>query len=329
VAEDLSVPPLRRLAYLALFLGFAQVVFGAVVRITGSGMGCGDNWPDCLGQLTPANMGPGLLIEISHRYGAVALSLAVLGLIVAAFITRKDPGVAGPRGVLRPAILAGVLVLAAAIFGAITVKLELHPLIVVAHLAIAMALLAVIVVALVRSGGFGAKDLSPDAAPRTFRAGRIAVGLTFIILVLGALTANVPGAPIACTGFPWCRSIEGSATPVAIHITHRVVAFLLLGHLIGMVIGSRKRGDPPIIRTSVMIALGLVVLQVLIAAGMVEMHLPAVMRSVHQAVGTAIWITIVAATTLAGNRPGYAVPADVVRESPSRGTFATPEGVST
>lgn len=323
------MPRLRRLAYLALFLGFAQVVFGAVVRITGSGMGCGDDWPDCFGSFTPANVGPGLMIEISHRYGAVALSLAVLALIVAAFLSRKVPGVAGPRGVLRPAVLAGVLVLAAAIFGAITVKLELHPPIVVTHLAIAMALLAVIVVALVRAGGFGAKDLPADAAPRTFRAGRIAVGLTFAALVFGALTANVPGAPVACKGFPWCRALEGAATPVAIHITHRVIAFLLLGHLVGMFVGSRKRGDPPIIRRSVIAALGLVVLQVLVAAGMVEMHLPAMMRSLHQAIGTALWITVVTAAALAGNRRGADVSPDIVRESPSRGTFATPEGVST
>jgi len=118
------LPPLRRLAYLALVLGFAQVVFGAVVRITGSGMGCGDNWPDCYGSLTPVHSGPGLLIEISHRYGAVALSLAILALIVAAFLMRKTSGVGGPGGVLRPSLLAGVLVVAAAIFGAVTVKLD-------------------------------------------------------------------------------------------------------------------------------------------------------------------------------------------------------------
>ena len=66
---------LRRLGYLALLVGFAQVVFGAIVRITGSGMGCGDNWPDCYGSFTPAHNGPTLLVEISHRYGAAALSL--------------------------------------------------------------------------------------------------------------------------------------------------------------------------------------------------------------------------------------------------------------
>jgi heme A synthase len=323
------VPPLRRLAYLALVLGFAQVVFGAVVRITGSGMGCGDNWPDCFGSLTPANSSPGLLIEISHRYGALALSLSVLALIVAAFLTRKTSGVGGGGGVLRPALLAGVLVLAAAVFGAITVKMELHPFIVVIHLAIAMALLGVIVVALVRAGGLGAGRISVGEAPRTLRAARIAVGLTFAALVFGALTANVPGAPLACTGFPWCRSIEGGSTPIGIHITHRIIAFMVLGHLIGMTIGSRKRKEPATIRTAVSIALGLVVLQVLIAAGMVEMHLPATLRSVHQGVGTALWITVVAVASLAGGRPLHAAPPDIVRDSPSRGAFANPEGVST
>lgn len=323
------MPPLRRLAYLALVLGFAQVVFGAIVRITGSGMGCGDNWPDCLGSLTPSNSSAGHLIEISHRYGALALSLAVMALIVAAFLTRKKSGVGGPRGVLRSAVLAGALVLAAAIFGAITVKMELQPVIVVIHLAIAMALLAVIVVALVRAGGLGAGKVPAGAAPRTLRAGRIAVALTFTTLVFGALTANVRGAPIACQGFPWCRSIEGGSTPVGIHVTHRIIAFLVLGHLIGMAIGSRKRKEPAVVRTAVSIALGLVVLQVLIAAGMVEMHLPATLRSVHQGVGTALWITVVAIAALAGGSGVPLVPPDVVRDSPSRGAFATPEGVST
>lgn len=323
------MPPLRRLAYLALVLGFAQVVFGAVVRITGSGMGCGDNWPDCFGSLAPAHSGPGLLIEISHRYGAVALSLAVLALIIAALLTRRTNGVGGPGGVLRPSLLAGLLVVAAAIFGAVTVKMGLHPIVVVTHLAIAMALLGVIVVALVRAGGLGAAKLPLDVAPRTLRAARIAVALTFATLVFGALTANVPGAPLACRGFPWCRAIEGGAVPITIQITHRVLAFLVLGHLIGMTVGSRRRKEHRTIRLAVASALALVVLQVIVAAGMVEMLLPVTLRSLHQAVGTATWIAVVAVAALAGSRWRSFAPADVVSESPSRGAFATPEGVST
>src|SRR3977135_3732945 len=124
---------IRRFGYLALLLGFAQVVFGAIVRITGSGMGCGDHWPDCYGSFTPAHNGPNLLVEISHRYGAAALSLAIIALLAAAWLKRNEPGVSGPGGVLRPSVLAITLVIVAALFGAVTVKMALNPFVVVTH----------------------------------------------------------------------------------------------------------------------------------------------------------------------------------------------------
>src|SRR5438105_7682199 len=142
-----SIPLIRRLGYAALLIGFFQVVFGAVVRITGSGLGCGDHWPDCYGTYTPGNRGLALLIEISHRYGAALLSIAVLALFVAAWRSRDF---------FRPAGTALALVITAAIFGAITVKLALAPLVVATHLAIAMSLLGVLVGLIVRAGGFGA-----------------------------------------------------------------------------------------------------------------------------------------------------------------------------
>jgi len=240
---------IRRLGYLALFVGFAQVVFGAIVRITGSGMGCGDHWPDCYGSFTPGQGGPNLLVEISHRYGAAALSLAIFALAVVAWLKRGEPGVAGPRGTLRPSLLAILLVIVAALFGAVTVKMALNPIVVVTHLAIAMSLLAVLVVVIVRAGGFGARTI-PARYNRTLRSARAAAGLTFLALVFGALTANTAGAAVACQGFPWCRAITESGTPLYIQVTHRIIAFLLLGHLIGIVIGVRKRGETRAIRPS-------------------------------------------------------------------------------
>src|SRR5204863_6818050 len=94
-----DVQSVKRIGYVALLLGFAQVVFGAIVRITGSGMGCGDHWPDCYGTFTPAHGAPTLLVEISHRYGAAALSLAIVALVVAAWLKRHEPGVEGSGGV--------------------------------------------------------------------------------------------------------------------------------------------------------------------------------------------------------------------------------------
>ena len=319
---------IRRLGYLAVVIGFAQVVFGAIVRISGSGMGCGDHWPDCYGSFTPAQGGPNLLVEISHRYGAVALSLAIVALVGVAWLKRNEPGVGGEGGVLRPSLLAILLVVVAALFGFVTVKMELSPWVVVTHLAIAMSLLAVLVIVVVRAGGFGAGTV-PARYARTLRSGRAAAGLTFLILVFGALTANTPGAAVACQGFPWCRGITVSGVPLYIQVTHRILAVLLLGHLIGIVIGVRKRGETRAVRTAASTALGIVILQVVVAAAMVEMHLPPTLRSLHQAVGTALWISVVALAALAAGTHGMTDIERIVYESPSRGEFATPEGVAT
>jgi cytochrome c oxidase assembly protein subunit 15 len=319
---------IRRLGYLALVIGFAQVVFGAIVRITGSGMGCGDHWPDCYGSFTPAHGGSNLLVEISHRYGAAALSLAIIALVVVAWLRRNEPGVGGPGGVLRPSLLAILLVIVAAVFGAITVKMELNSLVVVTHLAIAMSLLAVLVIVVVRAGGFGAGTV-PARYARTLRSGRVAVGLTFVILVFGALTANTPGAAVACQGFPWCRGVTESGAPLYIQVTHRIIAFLLLGHLIGIVMGVRKRGETRAIRRAAWTALGIVILQIFVGAAMVDMHLPPTLRALHQAVGTALWISVVTLAALAAGTRGLTDIERIVYESPSRGEFATPEGVAT
>jgi heme A synthase len=319
---------IRRLGYLAVVIGFAQVVFGAIVRITGSGMGCGEHWPDCYGSFTPAQGGPNLLVEISHRYGAAALSLAIVALAGVAWLKRNEPGVGGAGGVLRPSLLAILLVIVAALFGAVTVKMELSAWVVVTHLAIAMSLLAVLVIVVVRAGGFGAGTV-PARYARTMRSGRAAAGLTFLILVFGALTANTPGAAVACQGFPWCRGIIVGGAPLYIQVTHRILAVLLLGHLIGIVIGVRKRAETRAIRIAAWTALGVVILQVLVAAAMVEMHLPPTLRSLHQAVGTALWISVVTLAALAAGTHGMTGIERIVHESPSRGEFATPEGVAT
>ncbi|HEV7387179.1 MAG TPA: COX15/CtaA family protein [Gemmatimonadaceae bacterium] len=319
---------IRRLGYLALLLGFAQVVFGAIVRITGSGLGCGDHWPDCYGAFTPAHNAPTLLVEISHRYGAAALSIAIIALVIVALIKRAEPGIGGRGGTLRPALLALLLVLVAAVFGAITVKMELNAFVVVTHLAIAMSLLAVLTVVVVRAGGLGARSV-PARYSRTVRSGRGAVALTFAALVFGALTANTPGAAAACQGFPWCRTISVHGAPLWIQITHRVIALLLLGHLIGIVAGVRRRAETRAVSIAATTALGVVLLQVLVAAAMVELQLPAGLRSVHQALGTALWIAVVALTALATGSAAMTEIERIVYESPSRGEFATPEGVST
>ena len=300
---------LRRLGLVALVLGFGHIVFGAIVRITGSGMGCGDHWPKCHGYWVPPFDRPDLVIEVTHRYFAATLSFAILAFLALAFLRRREPGVSGRGGVLRPAALAAVLVVAAALFGAATVKYELaNKSVIVVHLAIAMALLATLVLAVVRAGGLFAGTVAAGAAsPKTWRGARAAALLAFLALVLGALTAHLPGANSACEGFPLC---SGTVMPDsgAAHVqwTHRLVAFALFFHTLGLAIAVRRRGESSVIRRMAWASFGAVLLQILVAAALVEMQLPAVLRSLHQAVGTLLWVVIVTFAVLARRGSGPA-----------------------
>ena len=292
---------LRRMGVVALVLAFGQIVFGAIVRITGSGMGCGDHWPKCVGYWIPPLDRMDLVIEVTHRWIALALSLSVVALLVMAWRRRSLVGVGGRGGVLRPVALAAGLVVVAALVGAVVVKVELHALVVIAHLAIAMALLATLVVAVTRAGGMGAgRAVAGSGSSKMARGAMAAAGLTFAVLVLGAFTANVEGAAQACQGFPLCN---GSLLPTAsgqhIQITHRLLAFLLFFHVIGLTVASSKRGEPAVVVRMTRIVLAIIVVQIIVAAALVELFLPASLQSLHQAVGALVWVAVVTLTLLA------------------------------
>lgn len=316
---------IRRSAWVALILGFGHVVFGAIVRITGSGMGCGDHWPKCHGYWIPPMNRPDLIVEVSHRYFAALLTLAVIALLTLTWQRRHLPGVSGRHGLIRPAALSAVLVVAAALFGAATVKLELtNKAVIVIHLSIAMALLATLVVAIVRAGGLGASRLTKSiVSEKTSRAAIAAAGLAFLAIVLGALTAHIPGANVACQGFPLCRGgILPSDPSQHIQFAHRMIAFLLLFHLAALSITVPRRGER-FAGTLARLSLGSVVVQIVVAAVMVEMQLPAVWRSAHEAVGTFVWLVIVVFALLTRRGAmgeGAAVPAR--RPSPTLASAA-------
>jgi heme A synthase len=270
-------------------------VFGAIVRISGSGMGCGDHWPKCQGHWFPPLDRTDLIIEVTHRYFAATLSVAILALLAVALVRRAVPGVGGKGGVLRAASLAAALVVTAAVFGAVTVKLELgNKFVIVTHLAIAMTLLAVLVSSAMRAGGLGASSAAVGTASvKTWRGARAAVAVTFIVLVLGAFTAHVPGANSSCIGFPLCR---GSLLPEPsqhIQFIHRIFAFLLFFHLLGLAIATQRRGEASLIKRAGWVAFASVVVQLAVAAAMVDKQLPAQLRSLHQAVGTLVWVAVV------------------------------------
>lgn len=302
--------PLRPVAYAALGVAYLHLVFGAIVRITGSGMGCGDHWPKCYGRWFPPLERRDLIIEVTHRYLAALLVVATVLLVVAAWSRRRDSDAGGRGGVLRAAAGALAVVVTTALVGAVTVRFGNPPWATVFHWTLAMTVFAMLAAAAVRAGAFGAEGLPAEGASgRTRRTAIAAAGLALTAVVMGGLTAKVPDGAIACLEFPHCGR-NASAEPGAVYVqmTHRVVAFLLALHLVGAAIGVRRRAENPVVRRAAAVALSTVVLQIVVAGAMIGMHLPPALRSLHQAVGVLVWLSCFLFAYLA-RQHGRALPA--------------------
>jgi heme a synthase len=93
----LSIPALRstraaaRFAWLTLGCFILVVLWGAVVRATGSGAGCGANWPLCNGDFFPHHPRLATVIEFTHRSTSGIVTFLDLALIAWTFlVTPRD-----------------------------------------------------------------------------------------------------------------------------------------------------------------------------------------------------------------------------------------------
>ena len=305
-----SLPPasVRRAAYIALAVALVHIVFGAIVRISGSGMGCGENWPKCYGYWFPPFERMDLVIEVTHRYLAIALFASIAYLVATVWRHRADSSVSGRGSVANSARLALGLWFAPALFGAVTVFTGNPAWATVVHKLLAAALIAVLVAATIRAGGLGGKSIATARGSSKAVGGAIGAAiLALLVVLLGGLTAKIPGAAVACVGFPLCG--EGSLGGAAQHVqlTHRILAYLLVLHLASLPFVYRKRGEPAVVTRAAWLGLSLGVLQVVWAGWMVTGGFPGVVRSLHQATGILIWVTAFAMAYLARIAAGRAL----------------------
>ncbi len=274
-----------RLAWTAATFTYLLIILGAIVRITGSGLGCGEHWPLCNGKLLPPLDLP-TMIEYGHRLVAAAVSGLVTALAAYAWWLRREAPTdlhqppPSSTALHRPGVAAYIalsLLVLQVVLGAVTVKLSLPPWTVILHLGTAMLLLATLIVA--------AKPI-PGARPS--RAGLGALGLGFLTVLFGALTANL-GAASACLGFPLCNDqfIPAGNYLQHIHWTHRLLAYTLFASVVWWAVRSKRRGAWYVV--------ALVTLQVAVAAAMVLSGLPQPFQAAHAAVGAAVWAALVLA----------------------------------
>src|SRR5207247_8793319 len=121
-------PRYRALVYLTLALSFLVVVWGGVVRVSGSGLGCPD-WPLCHGQFLPG-LDTATRIEWFHRFLGVAGGLSLVALVAVTIVSHR-----AQRRVLTLVVASGVLYVLQAVCGGVVVLLALLAPSLAAHLA--------------------------------------------------------------------------------------------------------------------------------------------------------------------------------------------------
>jgi heme o synthase len=276
---------------------FLLIVIGGIVRVTGSGMGCGEHWPLCNGVWFPP-LDLDTFIELSHRLAAALVTPLVL---LTAFVAwRRYRRV---RWIAAPALWAVALLVVQVLLGAVTVRLSLPPAIVALHLANALALLALLLVVTVvafqykQDARVGDSLFHFDAVSRL--AATTALGV-YGLLITGALvTAARAGA--ACSGWPLCNGSLVPATPAGwLHMSHRYAAAVAGVMIITTVLQAwRLRRADTAVFVSAIVTGALFAGQVLVGAQNVLAAFPTFINGLHIATASAVWAGMVVLTVLA------------------------------
>lgn len=215
----------RSFKWLVLATALATVgliVFGAVVRVTDSGLGCGDSWPLCDGTIFPPLDNLTAWIEWSHRLFAALIGvMGLASLAMAARSYRQN------RVVFSMIVTAAVLFFIQSTLGALVVVLELPPTMVALHLGTAMLLLAALLTAYV---GAVYKPERVYITDQVTMLTYTTAALSLVIILTGALVRG-SGATLACVDWPLCNGAIfpfDQGTLAVVHMIHRV-AVLALG----------------------------------------------------------------------------------------------------
>lgn len=241
---------MRRALTTAAIVGvFLLMVLGGLVSATGSGLGCGNEWPKCNGRWIPSFDEPEVFLEWFHRLVAAMVGLLVLGAVLVSW--RENAALA--------ATALGLLVVQV-LLGAITVRWELPPAVSTAHLAVGTALFAVLIAI---SVVLSARSKDPLVGPIPLGLLGAATWVTFLQMVLGAYVRHI-GAGLACPHPVVCLPSE--YLPVTVHFLHRLMALVVLGlvHAVGVRLlrlpsaegGLRRAGLIAMVLVGVQIGLG-------------------------------------------------------------------------
>lgn len=292
-----SSPRTRHAAWYAwsvLVYMLGVIVWGAYVRATGSGAGCGNHWPFCNGEVIPTSPQRAMLIEFTHRITSGLSLLSVVALVVVAWrATRKG------EWTRKAAVLAMVFMINEAILGALLVLLQ--------HVgrdpsvarAVFLALHLANTFFLIGSVALTAYWLTLGCDSRRYSGGHvrmIAFGLliTVAVGISGALAALGDTLfPASSLGSSMAQDFSrGSFYLLRLRFLHPVLAVTGAFYLIWMAVKGLLAQSEPLRRFAVGL-IALVVLQVSLGIVNVFLLAPVWLQMTHLLVADLVWIVLV------------------------------------
>ncbi len=287
-----------RFARICLVYNLGVILWGAFVRASGSGAGCGSHWPLCNGEVVPRPQQIETLIEFAHRITSGLALLAVLVMWVAA--TRLFPKGHGAR---RAAFASLLLELVEALVGAGLVLLRLVGVNdsmaragwMAAHLVTTFLLLGALALTVHFAAGGRAISWSRTPAPLRRRVLLALVGLA-VVGASGAVSA------LGDTLYPADSLAEGmqqDLSPTAPLFVRLRVIHPFLAVAVGLFLLFDQRTQP--LRSGVGSRAGLwvtwlVLAQLALGLGNVALLAPIPLQLLHLLLADLLWIAVVLAS---------------------------------
>ena len=292
------------------------IMWGALVRATGSGAGCGNHWPLCNGQVIPLAPRVDTMIEFTHRCMTGGAAFAVLGLLIWTFratavcSSKTETDRRGSRSLARwAASLSAVLLVNEAFLGALLVKLGYvtnnkslgRVVLLSVHLSNTLLLLAALTATAVALG-HGLRWAQLRRGTTELSLAILGLLATLIVGVSGSLAA------LGDTLFPssslqaaFAQDLSRSA-PLLIRIrwVHPASAVMAAAFVLWLAFAAARRGRRQIVRW---ISL-LVAMQFVLGIADVLLLAPVWLQLIHLAGADLFWITLVAGSllVLSGNQ---------------------------
>jgi len=244
----LPSPALRMFAWGVLAYFIAVILWGTLVRATGSGAGCGAHWPLCNGTVLQHSPRVDTMIEFTHRITSGISLLSVVGLLIWAYA-----GTVRGHLARAAAIASVVFTLLEAVLGALLVKLgytaqsqsPLRPAFLALHLANTLLLLAALTLTahlLSRDKGYlrgAVRFVAPFGAVVAIVV-VMAVGITGSLAALGDTLF-----PATSLGLALAQDFSStSGWLVRWRWMHPTVAFFASIFLIWLLVRAAQRGNP-------------------------------------------------------------------------------------